>query len=252
MSATTVSPTLATSPWHPLYRLGGWCGLIAPVLFLATVVLAIALNALATYSPLDWLTALQTNRAAALAQLAFTDLLGTVMLLPVVLALVLALRHTSPSFALLAAVMCVVGLATALTTNPNYALIHLSSQYHTAATPAEQAQILAAAESAVSTGTWSTGFLVGGFLVELALTLISIVMWRSPAFGKWAGWLGVVAHGLDTLHYVAVLVLALFMAPAIVESIGLTLLAIGGTFQLIWYPLVALKLLRFDDLSPTG
>ena len=76
---------------------------------------------------------------------------------------------------------------------------------------------------------------VGGLLLQTSTLLISLVMLRSNSFSKLTAWVGVVTHGLDLVHVLLMLIL---------PSLGVILMAVGGTLYLVWFPLLARDFFR--------
>ena len=233
------------SAWKGFYRIGGVAALIATVLFLSDIVVLITLGPLPSTAN-DWFTLLQNNRVIGIFQLFFTDLIGMVLMIPIIFALYAALRRASGVYSALAMALAFIGIAIIFATNTNYSMIYLSDQYAAATTEIQRAQLLTAGESTLATGTWGTGPLVAGLLVESALVILSVIMLqdRTHAFGKGTAYLGILAHGLDVAHSIVFLVFIPIFNLDLALTIGTALLAIGGTLQLIWYPLVARRLLQ--------
>jgi len=173
------------SAWKGFYRIGGIAALIATVLFLSDIVVLIALGPLPSTAN-DWFTLLQNNRVIGIFQLFFTDLIGMVLLIPIIFALYAALRRANGVYSALAMALAFIGIAIIFATNTNYSLIYLSNQYAAATTEIQRAQLLTAGESTIAAGMWSTGPLVAGFLVESALVILSVVMLqdRTHVFGN--------------------------------------------------------------------
>lgn len=236
--AETEDPT-----WKSLYRIGGAAALIAFALFFSDIiVLTIGGSMPGTAS--GWFTLMQNNRIAGLLQLFFTDLFGVALIFPIVFALYAALRRTNGVYSALALGFACLGIAIVIATNANYSLVYLSDQYAAATTDAQRSMLLAEGESmlAILNGT---GPLMAGLFLEGALVIISVVMLqgRTRVFSKGIAYLGILAHGLDVAHSIVWLIFLPFNA-AQASVIGVLLLTIGGTFQLIWYPLVGRRLLQ--------
>lgn len=251
MPQPTQSP-MTDAAWRSLYRLGAATALAATVLFLSDViVLTSGLPMIASAG--DWFTLVQEDRLAGILQLFFTDLAGLALLIPFVLGLYAALRRASPAYSALAAAAAAMGIGIVFATNSNYSLIYLNNQYAGATTGMQKAQILAAGESLFTAGSWGTGYLMAGLLIEGGLAAFSVVMLRSGLFGKGVAWLGILGHGLDFIHSVALLILIPLFGPGPASTIGIPLLAVGGTLQLVWYSLAARRLLqlgRAEGKSP--
>ena len=139
-----------------------------------------------------------------------------------------------------------IGIAILFATNTNYSPIYLSNQYAAATTEIQRVRLLAAGESTLATSMWGTGPLVAGFFVESAFVILSVVMLqdRTHVFGKGTAYLGILAHGLDVAHSIVFLVFVPIFNSDFASTLGGSLLAIGGTLQLIWYPLIARRLLQ--------
>ncbi len=227
-----------------IYKLGAVGALIAACLFLCDIVVLVGGGAMPA-SAQAWLGLFAENRAAALLQLFFTDLVGVALMAPLVFSLYVALRRVDPLYPALAAALAFVGIAAVFATNANYSLIALASQYAAATAEARRAQLLAAAESALALGQ-GTGALMANLFLECALLLFSTIMLRSTGFGQGIGYLGILAHGLDLAHAVAFLLVLPIASPDAASALGVPLLAIGGTLQLLWYPWVARKLLQMS------
>lgn len=93
----------------------------------------------------DWFTLLRDNRLAGLADLDLLLVADNVLLIPVMLALFIALRHVNPSLTTIAAGFGFAGIAMYIATNPAVQMAALSDQYFAAATDTEGAAVTAAA-----------------------------------------------------------------------------------------------------------
>ncbi|MFN8560077.1 MAG: DUF4386 family protein [Anaerolineae bacterium] len=241
------NPDIGTgdASWASLYRVAGVAALVAAVLFLSDIVV-LAFAGSPPVAANDWFSLLQNHRITGLIQLFFSDLFGLALLVPVIIALCAVLRRVNAAYSILAAVFAIGSIAGGFATNTSYSLVYLSDQYVAAATELQRAEIMTAAQSmlATATSTWSTGFLMSAFFVELALVILSVLMMRSSIFGKGIAYLGIVGHGLDLAHAVVFLLVMPLVNADSALAVGMPLLAIGGTVQLIWYPLVARKLFQ--------
>ena len=237
------------SSWKSLCKIGGVTALIATALFIGDIVILITGNAMLG-SANSWLMLMQNDRVAGLLQLFFTDLVGVALMYPIFFALYAALRRANEVYATFATGLAVVGIAIVIATNINYSLLYFNDQYAAATTAAQRSQIVTAGESLVALLN-GTGPLMGGLLIESAFVIISIIMLRSRVFSKRIASLGLVAHGLDVAHSVAWLVFVPIFGVAFATMIGTLLLTIGGTLQLIWYPLVGRRLIQLGRGTAT-
>jgi Domain of unknown function (DUF4386) len=244
------NPDLA---WNGLYRIAGVAALMTTALFLIDIFLLTGAIP-KIHSAAEWLALMQQNRLTGILELYFTDLFGLLLVIPLFFALYGALRATNRVYAALAAAVGLAGIGILFASNSNYSLVSLSDQYAAATTEVLRTQILDAAQTLYATLESSTGFLMASFLIEGSLLLLSVLMLRSGTLGKAAGWIGIGAHGLDFLRVIASLVLVLVSGPALAGAVGTPLLAVGGTLQLVWYPLVAVRLIRLasSDVRKAG
>jgi hypothetical protein len=244
-----VAQPLETS-WKSLCKIGGVAALIATALFIGDIVVLINGNAMLG-SASGWFTLMQNDRVAGLLQLFFTDLVGVALMYPIFFALFAALRRTNEVYVAFATGLAFLGIAIVLATNINYSLLYFNDQYAVATTAAQRAQLVTAGESFVAMLN-GTGPLMGGLFIESAFVIVSIIMLRSRVFSKRMAYLGLVAHGLDVAHSIALLVLAPIFGMALATTMGTILLMIGGTLQLIWYPLVGYRLVRLGRGTVQG
>ncbi len=238
---TATAQTLE-SGWKNLCTIGGIAALIATALFVGDIVILITGNAMLA-SANSWFTLMQNDRVAGLLQLFFTDLVGVALMYPIFFALYAALRRTDEVYAAFATGLAIMGLAIVLATNINYSLLYFNDQYAAATIAAQRSQIVTAGESFVAMLN-GTGPLMGGLFIEGAFVIVSIIMLRSRVFSKRIAYLGLLAHGLDVAHSIALLVMAPIFSVAFASTIGAFLLTIGGTLQLIWYPLIGRRLIQ--------
>ena len=80
-----------------------------------------------------------------------------------------------------------------------------------------------------------TGAFMGGLLLQSAAVLVSVVMLRSTVFSKTIAWVGIVTHGLDLAHII--------VGPFLPVG-GIVLMAVAGPLYLVWFPLIARRLVQ--------
>jgi hypothetical protein len=225
--------------WRPIFVIAGWAAILSTLLyFLDIYVLTTQLPLFETAS--QFFSAFEGNRIAGILQLFLTDLYGTLLFIPIAIALYAVLREINLGYAVLAAVMGLIGVTATLTTHMGYTMIALGERYATLS----DAGILVVGDSVVAGSVYGTSFLIAGFLFECALLIFSFLMLRTKVFSRWLSYLGVIAHGLDTLHFLSALVLIPAFGTALADKVSIPFLAIGGTLQLIWYPWFGWRLLK--------
>jgi hypothetical protein len=116
-------------------------------------------------------------------------------------------------------------------------MIHLGDRYLAAATDAERARIVAAAEAVLATDVWhATGGLGGGICLMSAAISISVAMLQSGLFGKVTAYGGILANALDLAR-----VLIDLVARGNPEDI---LMAVAGPSYLLWFVPLGRRLLQ--------
>jgi hypothetical protein len=239
----SVTTKTTDSNWSSLYKVSGVCALIAGVLFLSDLVVLLSVGAMPS-SAQAWLTLFQENKVVGLLQLFFSDLIGLALTVPMIFAFYVILRQINETYSVLATVLGFIGIALVFATNSNYSLLYLSDQYGSATTEIQRSQLVAAAEAVLATGMSGTGLLVAGLFVEAAFVMFSVLMLQGSFFNKGVVYLGILGHGLDVVRTLVLLIFIPIFSTATATAIAVPLLAIGGTLQVIWYPLIARRLLQ--------
>lgn len=238
--------------WRNLYRVGGIATLVTVVLIVVGVVtFVIWPPPPPEASVTEWFALFQKNWFVAMLDLDLVMLISYIALIPVLLALTVALWRSSPTLMTLAAAFGLVGIATYFASSRVFEMLALSRQYATA-TAANREALVAAGQSMLSTYlgafaapmpfvTWNyqgTAFNISFVFWCVACLLIAVVMWRHEQFGKLIGAVGIVGY---------VTTLGLF-APVV----GVYLSLVGLVLQLLWYSLVARALFRLAVGAVTG
>jgi len=228
--------------WKGMFRIGGYSALIITAFFLIDMIVLVAF---APYPETagGWFDLLHNNRIVGLLSLDIFVLAGFPLCYPMFLALYGALKPVNKIPVALATVFAFAGLAIVISTDKTYAMLSLSDQFAAARTDAHKSLLLAAGETILATGA-GTGPNMAGFFLEGAALAISFFMLRSGLFGKFTSYMGIIGHGLDFTRIVINLVFVPLTGLALLSTIGIILLAIGGTLQLIWYALTGRRLLQ--------
>jgi hypothetical protein len=243
-----MSPSDRDTHWQWLYRAGGVAILIAVVVFRrhfgAELTVLMDMGLIDLEPPggtLDWFTLLQDSWFLGLILLDLFDIVNYLLVGLMFLALYGALRRANKSAMTIATACGLVGVAVYLASNQAFALLALSDQYAAASTDAQRAAFLAAGEALLAIHN-PNGIHLSLFLVALAGLIASLVMLRSPIFGKATATVGLVANGL---------VLSYFVALPLAPVIAFLFPASSAPFRLIWYILIARRLLRLGRAAPT-
>ena len=188
----------------------------------------------------DSYSLLQDNWLIGLLSLDVLLLVDWVLMVPVWLALYVALRRTSPSAVLLSVTLALVAVSTYFASNTAFEMLSLSAQHAAADTEAERQMLLAAGEAHLA-GFAGTAFDVSYVLSGLATLIASIVMLRDPAFGRAIGVTGIVYATLN-------------LVPATAGTLGLILSVVSLLPMLAWLVMLCRKLFRLarGDGSAAG
>jgi hypothetical protein len=248
-----VDPATADAPWKHLYRAGAIAALLAVFVFrrnlgaelslLATLGIVHGVPAAPPTAAGEWFVLLQDNRLVGLTYLNLFDLFEYALLGLVFLALWSALRRASPGAMLVATTAGLIGIAVYFASNQALAMLALSERYAAAAGEAQRSAYVAAGEALLAANNpdsmlQGTGIYVSLFLVLLAGLIISVVMWRSDAFGKATAIAGILANGIGLCYFLALALLpAIYWLPH----------PISAPFRVAWYFLIALRLFKLGN-----
>ena len=232
--------TEINSNWKNLYKLGGWIALFFILYSLITMISLIVIGG-QPKSALEGFAILQENRLTGILRL---DIL-TVFIMPfyylLFLGLYIALTKSNPTTAIISLVFGFAGVTLFLATPSVFSWLALSDRYAASSGEAERTLLLAAGEAILASDMWhGTGALMGGILMQIATTLISITMLKSAAFAKSTAYVGIVTHGLDLLH---------LLVGLLIPAGGVILMMIAGPLYLIWFPLLARDFFRLGKTA---
>jgi hypothetical protein len=215
--------------WTGLYRTGA----AAAVAILALIPIQIAVW-LAWPPPTTvegFFALFRRNPLLGLLGLDLLYLVTVTLMVPLLLALGVALRGVRPSTVLLALALGLVAIATYFPSNPAFEMLALSNQHAAAATEAQRAIYLAAGEAMLATYT-GTAFAVYYVLNGVALLLLATAMRHSPAFGKATAYAGILSGLLFLVPSSAGTIGAIFSLACLVPWTVFSVLAARRLFQL--------------------
>jgi len=228
----------SNKPWKSLYKMGGITALILIGYSLITMVILVVLGTPPTTAA-EVFDMLGENKFTGLLRL---DILTVLVYMPLFyllfLGLYAALKKAHLVSTAIAVLLGFAGVTLFLATPSVFSWLALSNKFVTATSEAQKTLLLAAGETILVSDMWhGTGATIGGILIQVATTLISIAMLSSNAFGKSTACVGIVTHGLDLAH-----LLVGFFFPAG----GVVLIQIAGTLYLVWFPLLARDFFRLS------
>lgn len=124
--------------------------------------------------------------------------MNSILLIPIYLALWIALKSTHQSMALTALNLGLVGTAAYFSSNTAFEILQLNEHYTIATTPAQQSILLAAGQ-ALLVKYEGTAFIVYYILNAIALILFATAMRHSRVFSKNTAYIGICAGVLMLL-----------------------------------------------------
>jgi hypothetical protein len=216
--------------WKDLYRIGGISSIAVSIL----VLVAIVAFFIWPYTPLEKTTAeifsvLQNDLLGGLISLDLLMLIISLINILPTLALYAALREVNESYALIALVLGLIAITTAIPARPLAEMAILSQKYAQAATETERALYLAAGETLRILFDGTAWTVLSLFFAISGLTN-SILMVRSDVFDRRIAWMGIVTTGLGLGFFI--------------PAIGLFLLFANTILTIPWYFLLGRAFIR--------
>jgi len=216
----------AGSVWKSLYKGAAAAALIMVVVFFPIQIIAFSMAPIPTTAT-DWFTLLQNNRLLGLLDLDLLYVADQALLIPIFLALYVALRQANKAYMVVATVFGVVSATVYFATNSAFSMLYLSDQYAAATTDAQRSLFLTAGETVIAVSL-GTGWYVFNVLGAVALLIVSIVMLRSNVFSKVTAYVGLVG--------------SVFGFAFFVPEFGVYFLLISAFALQIWFLLIARRL----------
>lgn len=221
----TVAP--GEDRWRVLFRSGAGAAVISALLIPVQIAVFLASNPPLDGTAVDWFDLLADDRLVGLIDLDLLLVADNVLLIPILLALFVVLRRAQASVMLLAAAFGLTSVVMYIATNPAVEMASLADAYADAATAAERASALAAAETLLA--TWQgTAFHTAYLLGSIAGIAIGAVMLRSGRFGRPTAYLMILGNAIG---------LGLYL-----PAVGVYVSIFSVLFLEAWYVLVARRL----------
>lgn len=218
------------SGWNGLYKVGGVAALMQLACVLVIFIVSFALGPKPNIAS-EYYALLQANKFTGLLRSDLASLLIIALYLGTFSGICAALRRAHGAYAALATTLVFLGVTICLATDSVLSMLYLSNQYAAATTDAMRSQLLTAGEAVIASDLWhSSGGFIAGILLQGGGVLISLVMLRSKDFSKVTAYAGLVANGADLAQHI----IRLFAPP-----IANTILIAGGSFYLVWFPMMA-------------
>jgi Domain of unknown function (DUF4386) len=218
--------------WRPLYRVGGLAALITAVLIPAQIIVFIVWPPPFEGTASEWFTLFQDNWLLGLLSLDLLLIIDYVLLVPIVLALYVALRRASESLMAVATALYFVAIAAYFASNTAFEMLSLSEGYAAATTESQRTMYLAAGQTMLATFE-GTAFQVSYVLASFAGIIIGAVMLRSDIFSRVAAYALILGDVIGLGLYV--------------PTIGIYLSVISVPVLWVWYVLTARRLIQLGS-----
>ena len=240
----------ARSEWRVLYIGGGLVAFVVLGGMIFDIVLATMPGWGIDTVPADavgWFAQFTSNPLLGMRNLDLLNVILSVVSIPLYVALLGALRRTSPGLATLGLVTVALGTAIFVGANAALPMLGLSERYAASTDPAARAALAAAAESLLARGAHGSAGAFPGFLLSASGTLLmALAMLRRSAFGPRSGWVGTAG---------ASIMLAYTVAYTFSSGDSMLVMAVavpGGLLMIAWYAMVGAWLLRMGRAVDTG
>jgi hypothetical protein len=233
VASDVADPDLA---WRPLYRAGAVAAGVAVVLYVAALVVFAMTTVPPTSGGAKMLEYVVAHRTIYIAR-QLLWLLPSLFLMVVFLALAVAVRRVSRSFAAIAGLIAVaswaVSFAWPTTGDGSLAMVLLADEYAAATTALDRAPFVAGAEILIALNDMPA---VIGVLQTVGILLISLLMLKGP-FSKALAWLGVATGAVGIVSEV--------LRPVLGWAY-----ALYGVLLFVWLIWIALALWRLGGKTP--
>jgi hypothetical protein len=231
---------IADSSWKSVYKVGAAAALLVVLVGLMEIIITfLPGGSTVAETVIDWFKLFEHNWFLGLRNLGLLNIVITVLGIPTYFALYGAHRRVNQVYAALAMIISFIGVAVFLATNRAFPMLELSSQYAAATTDAQRAMLEAVGQAMLSVGRSHTpGTFMGFLLSEVAGIMISVVMLRSKIFSKATAYVGILGFALLLIFEISSSFVPALFGVAMIIAMA------GGILSMIWYILIARRLLQ--------
>jgi hypothetical protein len=222
------------------FKIGAYCALAIIVVYLIEIIIMLAYGPIFSMPVPELYELFHQHRWRTLLQATSLDLLAVLFRIPLMIALFISLIKVSRSFILLTLSIIIgfIGVAIYFSFNSIFSMLHLSDLYAAATDEVQRQQLISAGYAFLSS------FNACGIQPFLAFTfwgiwgaLTCIVMMKSFDFSKRIAIIGLIGFILEQGPPVGI-------APDWFIKFDPVLIGLGGVLIIIWYAMVAVKLLK--------
>jgi hypothetical protein len=224
-----------------IYRTGAFFALGIILIYLIDLFVVLVFGLVPKTVP-ELFELIQQNRLIVILQAFAPDLIAAVCRVPLMIALFIALIKVKKSFLTLSVsiVLAFIGIAVYFSYNGVFSMVYLSDQFALAETDFLRQQLLSAGHAFLSSfNANGTQPFMAFTLYAISGILISIVMWKSPEFGKPVAIVGIIGNTLELGPPTG-------LYPEIWGKIDPVLIGLGGVFLMIWYSMIVVKLFKLS------
>lgn len=229
-----------------VYRLGAVAAMAALLLVLVDIMISMGGGDASphTFTVIDWFKMYQDNSLVGLRMLGLINVISLTVCIPLYFAFYVAQRKAFGTYATLALILYLVGVAIYISNNAAIPMYVLNNKYTAASTAAQRAMLAAAGEAIVAKGAdFTPGSFIGFFFTEIAGLTFSIIMLRSRIFSRVAAYSGMLGF-----IFLAGFTLWVTFIPAYFEM-AMIIAMVGGISSIVWYIFAAKDLLRLGSSS---
>jgi hypothetical protein len=180
--------------WTWLYRIGGVAALLAVVVTLvhSGVYAVVGLPTTAV----EWFALFERSALGGVLAFELLMVVYVVLNVPVVLALYVALRRTSPSLMVMFVALSLIGVVAFIVARPAFEMLTLSDAHAAATTDAQRASYLAAGEATLAV-FHGTAFWVSYLLGSISGLILAAAMLRTAVFSRATAYVRIASSVLD-------------------------------------------------------
>lgn len=228
--------------WNKIYVLGGVMAFIVFGLTLADIIIGSMTSVDFTQLPqtaTERFMEFQENWLIGLYHLDMLNVLISAAMIPVFFALFAIHREIKPASSSIALILFLVATTIFISTNTALPMLQLSEKYYSTTSEAQRVIYTAAGEALLVRGEHGTpGVFIGFFLLTMSNLYISFVILNAKILKNIVGYLGIIGS-FSLMIYIFLVT----FIPSI-KNFALIIAAPGGILILVWYLLIALKLIN--------
>lgn len=227
-----------------VFRLGAAAAVVALLLVLLDIIISMGGGDASphTFTAIDWFKMYQDNSLTGLRMLGLINVMSLTICIPLYLAFYFAHSKVCGTYAALALILYLVGVAIYISNNAAIPMYVLSNKYAAASTEAQRVMLASAGEAIVAKSVdFTPGSFIGFFFTEIAGLILSIIILRSRIFSRVAAYSGIMSFILLIGFTIWITFISTYFEMAMIIAM------IGGISGIFWYIFAARDLLRLGS-----